>query len=145
MAAVLCLGGLAIVATSTCELTYAVGVIMVESGKGGMFLVAMVVVSDSSDLRWRSLCMWSLHFTLSAWSYLSPHLENLISDRINISKTWYDTQNLSESNRVANCHSMQAHINLVSFRLHHSLGFPDNYSTLHIHAPGKIQGLDSSV
>lgn len=77
LAAVLCTSGLAVAAGSDTPGSYAIGMVMIGSGKDGLLLTATVIISDSSDLRWRTLCIWALHFTVTIWHYLSSDIERL--------------------------------------------------------------------
>ena len=74
MAMCLCLAGLIIAATSKDIGIFVFGTVTAEVGKGGLSLLNLILVSDFTDLKWRSFCTWCLQGTSTVCYLLTPWL-----------------------------------------------------------------------
>lgn len=76
MGSLFCVCGLTLAVTSSNITAYTSGIVLVELGKNGLFVVTSVIVADNSDLIWRTFYTWCLHCTTGLWFSLSPWFES---------------------------------------------------------------------
>ncbi|KAI5788381.1 hypothetical protein EDC01DRAFT_162976 [Geopyxis carbonaria] len=67
---------------------YALGTILFELGRSGVFIVAGVIVADCSDLSWRGLCFWILHCTVIVWIWLPNSMQVFVEHWKDPIKEW---------------------------------------------------------